>query len=287
MTGTNASDARRPRARRQRKKERRLSAVLRELETRPEERFSIHDIVAMFGDRAFSAIMLVFCLLTIVIIVPGSSIITGAPLLLVAAQMLAGRKTLWIPARLGNRTVARSVIGRINARFLRFLRRMERLLQPRLPGMFSPLSIRFLGLVCLLLAVIIVLPIPMGNTGPSLSIALIALAIMTRDGLAAIAGIAIGVGSAIVLVILYGAAIALFLHWIGPSDAHSPPRRLAQLAGLTRVRVRFGRDLRAQGGFRAGASQWHSHGWSQGGALSVPFRVQQTFAWPHGACRAI
>ncbi len=224
MTETTASDEREPRAgRHRRKKERRLSAILRELEARPEERISIYDIAAAFGDRAFSAIMLVFGLLTMAAVVPGSSIITGAPLFLVAGQMLAGRKTLWLPQRFGNRTVAPSDIGRLNTRFLTFLRRMERLLQPRLPVMFAPMSIRFLGLVSFLLAAVIVLPIPFGNLGPGFAIAMIALAILTRDGLAAIAGIAIGVGSVIFLVVFYGGAIALFLHWLGLGDGHPPP----------------------------------------------------------------
>ncbi|MCW5719464.1 MAG: exopolysaccharide biosynthesis protein [Bauldia sp.] len=223
MTETTASDARKPRAGRHRKKERRLSAILRELESRPEERISIYDIAAAFGDRAFSAIMLVFGLLTMAAIVPGSSIITGAPLFLVAAQMVAGRKTLWLPEKLGNRTVAPSDISRLNARFLKFLRRMERLLQPRLPILFAPMSIRVLGLVCFVLSAIIVLPIPLGNLAPGFSIAIIALAILTRDGLAAIAGVAMAIGSIIFLIIAYGAVIALFLHWIGVAGGPPPP----------------------------------------------------------------
>lgn len=221
LTETTASEARKPRAGRHRKKERRLSAILRELETRPEERISIFDIATAFGDRAFSAILLVFGLLTMAAIVPGTSTVTGAPLFLVATQMIAGRRTLWIPAKLGNRTVAPADIARLNGRFLKFLRRMERLLQPRLPLLFAPLSIRFMGIVCFLLAVIIVLPIPFGNLAPGFSIAIIALAILTRDGLAAIAGVAMAIGSIIFLVVIYGAAITVFLHWIGVID--KPP----------------------------------------------------------------
>jgi len=223
LTDATASDARKPRAGRSRKKERRLSAILRELESRPEERISIYDIAAAFGDRAFSAILLVFGLLTMVAIVPGTSTVTGAPLFLVASQMIAGRRTLWIPAKLGNRTVAPADIGRLNGRFLKFLRRMERLLQPRLPLLFVPVSIRFMGVICFVLSMIIVLPIPFGNMAPGFSIAIIALAILTRDGLAAIAGIAMAIGSIIFLVVLYGAAIAMFLHWIGLTDRPPAP----------------------------------------------------------------
>lgn len=223
MTDTIASGARKPRAGRHRKKERRLSAILRELESRPEERISIYDIAAAFGDRAFSAIMLVFGLLTMAALLPGTSTVTGAPLFLVASQMVAGRKTLWIPAKLGERTVAPADIGRLNARFLKFLRRMERLLQPRLALMFAPLSIRFLGLICFILSVLIVLPIPGGNLAPGFAIAIIALAILTRDGLAAVAGIMLAIGSVIFLAVAYGFLIMQFLHWIGLADRPPAP----------------------------------------------------------------
>lgn len=220
LTDTTA-ETRKPR-RHHRKKERRLSAILRELESRPEERISIYEIADAFGDRAFSAILLVFGLLTMAAIVPGSSAITGAPLFLVAFQMIAGRKTLWLPQKLGNRTVAPSDIGRLNARFLKFLRRMERLLQPRLPLLFIPISIRLTGVICFFLSIVIVLPIPLGNLAPGFSIAIIALALLTRDGLALIAGVMMAIGSIIFLVIVYGAAIAFFLHWIGLTGGPPP-----------------------------------------------------------------
>lgn len=206
-----------------RRKERRLSAILRELENRPEERISIFDIDEAFGDRAFSAIMLVFGLLTMAAIIPGTSTVTGAPLFLVATQMIMGRKTLWIPKKLGDRTVAPSDIGRLNARFLPLLRRLERLLQPRLPFMFIPMSLRLMGLIAFVLSVIIVLPIPLGNLAPGASIAIIALAILTRDGLAALAGIAMAIGSVVFLTVLYGAVLLTALHWLGIIDRPPPP----------------------------------------------------------------
>ena len=70
---------------------------------------------------------------------------------------------------------------------------------------------------------LIVLPIPGGNLAPGFSIAILALAILTRDGLAAIAGIAMAIGSVIFLVLAYGVVIVTFLHWIGIGGGHPPP----------------------------------------------------------------
>lgn len=40
----------------------------------------------------------------------------------------------------------------------------------------------FVGLVCLVLAAILMLPIPLGNTLPALAISLLALGVLERDG---------------------------------------------------------------------------------------------------------
>lgn len=207
---------------------RRVSAIFRELAARPEERITIYDIDHAFGDRSFSAILLVFGLLSMAAVIPGSSAFTGAPLFLVALQMVSGATQLWLPARIGERSVRPADIGRLNDRFLPLLRRVERLLIPRLPVMFSPFVIRVLGLICLILSVIIVLPIPLGNLAPGFAVSLIALSLLTRDGLAAVAGMFLAVGAVIFLVVFYGAIIVVFLNWILPGtpfliDGPSPP----------------------------------------------------------------
>jgi hypothetical protein len=47
--------------------------------------------------------------------------------------------------------------------------------------------------------VVLVLPIPLGNMLPALAISLIALAVLERDGLWALAGLGVAVASAVVV----------------------------------------------------------------------------------------
>ncbi|MGD9740613.1 MAG: exopolysaccharide biosynthesis protein [Bauldia sp.] len=200
---------------------RRVSAIFRELAARPEERITIYDIDHAFGDRSFSAILLVFGLLTMAAVIPGSSVFTGAPLFIVSLQMVSGATSLWLPAKIGERSVRPADIARLNEKFLPLLRRVERLLVPRLSFMFSPFAIRVLGVFCLILSVIIVLPIPLGNLAPGLAVALIALSLLTRDGLASVAGIMLGIGAIIFLILFWGtvgAAVIHLLNWILPGD---------------------------------------------------------------------
>lgn len=64
--------------------------------------------------------------------------------------------------------------------------------------------LRLLGLACLSNGVLIVLPIPFGNTAPALAAILLALGLATGDGLIALAGlflsvIAVAVGAGLIL----------------------------------------------------------------------------------------
>jgi len=55
------------------------------------------------------------------------------------------------------------------------------------------------GLVCLLLAIVLVLPIPLGNIPPALAISMMALGILERDGLWVLAGLAAASASTVVV----------------------------------------------------------------------------------------
>lgn len=72
----------------------------------------------------------------------------------------------------------------------------------------------FVGLVCLMLAVVLVLPIPMGNMLPALAISLMALGLLERDGVWIGAGLIMALVSMIVVsgvvFVLVKAALFLF-----------------------------------------------------------------------------
>jgi hypothetical protein len=90
----------------------------------------------------------------------------------------------------------------------RYLRWTERLLSPRLTIFFGPVGDRIIGVICLLLAVILFLPIPLANMLPALAIVCFALALLERDGVAAIAG---WIVTAAAILLLIGISGALWL----------------------------------------------------------------------------
>lgn len=189
------------------RKVRRLSAILRSLAESRQERLTITQITHAFGDHAFAAVMLVFGLISIASLVPGATLITGAPMVLAAWQIVTGGKHFWLPKRIGDKSVAPSDIARLNARFLPKLRWAERKLAPRLRFFFGPIGTRIIGLICLGLSIIILMPIPLGNMLPGAAVAILALGLISRDGLAILAGVAVGIASVFVLMAVYGLGI--------------------------------------------------------------------------------
>ena len=196
------------------RKVRRLSAVLRSLAESRKERLTITEITHAFGDHAFAAVMLVFGLISIASLIPGATFITGAPIVLAAWQVVTGGKHFWMPKKIGDKTVAPADIGRLNARFLPKLRWAERKLAPRARFLFGPIGTRIIGIVCLVLSVIIILPIPGGNMLPGAAVAMLALGLISRDGLAILAGVVTGVGSVVFLIVAYSWVITKVIQFL-------------------------------------------------------------------------
>jgi hypothetical protein len=154
----------------------------------PEERLTLSEFSAMLRDRAWGGLLLTFALINILPLPPGTTAITGIPLIILTAQMAAGRATPWFPRRIDKRGVAKGDVARLVARMLPWERRLERVFRPRLIGLTKHRATRVIGAVCLLLSLILWLPIPLGNHAPAATMALFALALIYRDGVLVILG---------------------------------------------------------------------------------------------------
>ena len=179
--------------------------MLRDLAAADRERIAIADILAAFGDRAFGALMLVFAAPNALPTPPGTSSVLGAPLLFITFQLMIGRSVLWLPRLITNRSVARADFARLVDRMAPWLEKAERLLRPRLTLLIGLVADRFIGAACLLLAVILFLPIPLGNMVPALAIAAFAVGLIERDGVAVSVGWAATAAAAGILVAISAA----------------------------------------------------------------------------------
>ena len=187
---------------------RRFSALLSDLARRPAAAISLGDVLDTFGERAFGALMLLFAAPNLLPLPPGLSTILGAPLLFVTAQLMLGRPTLWMPGFIRRQSIRRDFFALLTTKLSPVLQRAERILRPRLSLLLYPANERIVGGACLLLAIILLLPIPFGNIPPAWAIAAFALGILERDGLATPVGWFGTIGSVLILAAVSSAIVA-------------------------------------------------------------------------------
>ena len=136
-------------------------------------------IVANLRERSFGIVMLVIALAGLV---PGLSPIVGAMIAVPAVQMMLARKEPALPRRLGARSLSKARFGRILARVIPVLRRLERVVRPRWGTPFETTK-RVVGFVILLLGATLLAPLPFSHIIPILAIMLLAFAYLEEDGI--------------------------------------------------------------------------------------------------------
>jgi len=186
-----------------------LSAMLRAMaqDTRS-DRISVGELLTALGDRALGALLFIFAIPNVLPTPPGTSSVLGVPLVFLAAQLAFGRAP-WLPAVVAKRSMSRSDFASVVKRIGPWLERAEKLLRPRMTRLAAPPMEYLVGLVCLVLAIVLVLPIPLGNVLPALAISLLALGVLERDGLWVLAGLAVaGASAAVVWGVIFALAEA-------------------------------------------------------------------------------
>ena len=189
-----------------------FSQVIEDIGVKDDPKLYLGELVNAFGERGFGALMLFFGLLSVAIgIIPGTTTVLGAPLLLMGVQLAIRRDQLWLPRWALRRWIERETYRQGVARVLPRLRKMERLSRPRLSIMTSELSEVLIGIATVLLATILVLPIWGGNLVPALIISAFGFGLLQRDGLAILIG-----WSAIALIVVAALLIWLTWTWVSP-----------------------------------------------------------------------
>ena len=173
-------------------KQEKLSELLRHVSDKAGEKITLGEVARAMDDRSFGAFLVVFCLPNLVPLPPGATFILGLPLVFIACQMAFSRlDTIWLPRKLRDYALDNKAFSAALDRFIPWMNKAERVIKPRF---FSGnrLVERVLGLFALVLALIVFLPIPLGNMGPSLALALMGLGMTQRDGLMMWAGVIVG-----------------------------------------------------------------------------------------------
>ena len=165
-------------------------------------RVKLRDIDNHLGRKSICVWLLVLALpMAFPLQVPGVSVLFGIPLMVVSAQLLLGYQRAGLPPLIANRSLTRAHYAAMVTRMGPAIRRLERLVRPRAAWLANGWTRIPVGLVSLVLAAIITLPVPLGHVVPGTAICLLALGLMERDG------VVVGFG-------LVMSATALVLVWL-------------------------------------------------------------------------
>lgn len=108
------------------------------------------------GDLAIGALMFFFAAPNILPVPPGVSTLLGAPLLFLSAQLMLGMRP-WLPGVITRCSISRDDLATLVRRIVPWLAKAEKLLKPRALVLVRPPVEYFVGLICLVLAAILML----------------------------------------------------------------------------------------------------------------------------------
>ncbi len=159
------------------------SALLDDLiEAFPGEKTTVGALVDQLDSRAHGVLLLVLALPMCIPNVPGISTIFGILMLAPAMQLVLGSRRLWLPQRARGWEVDCNALRRTLRATIPTLKRVEYLIKPRWSRLTRfPVTI-LVGLQTLLMALILILPIPFANWPPGMTVAITSLALLQRDG---------------------------------------------------------------------------------------------------------
>lgn len=171
-----------------------ISEVLIDLKQQvPEEKVCTFDILEALHERGFGFLLFVFSLpAALPIPALGINTIIALPLLFLTIQQSLGMHKVWIPEWLKYKSINRNRFEKILDNALPHLRKIEYLIRPRLGFVTQGVFSNLIGVAGVIMTLSICLPIPLTNTVPAMGIALMALGVIMRDGLAVLVGMVVG-----------------------------------------------------------------------------------------------
>lgn len=177
------------------------------------ERTSVRDMLTALHERGFGALLFIFALPAALPlpVPPGINLIIALPLIILTFQQLLGRANVWLPEGVKKRSVDTKKLMDMLGAATPWIKKLERIVKPRFGVITQGLSSRLIGVCGFIMALSVCVPIPLSNTVPSFAIALMAIGVLMRDGLAVIVGAIIGL---LWVVILYSLLIYFGLEGI-------------------------------------------------------------------------
>jgi hypothetical protein len=172
-------------------------------------------ILAQLHERAFGLFLLVLALPCCIPFLYGVPQIVALPLMFVSGQILLGRKTPWLPQKLGARTVAKESLEGLARRAGPWLRRIEAVSRPRFVALTRAPLDQVVGAALVLFSASILVPLPGTNTVPGFAVVIVSMGLLQRDGILVVFGALLGTAWIGTLVFAGATLVGLIKAWLG------------------------------------------------------------------------
>ncbi len=181
----------------------------------PTDTLALRDVVNGLGRSTFG-VLLFLASLPAFIPIPGlAGALSGPLVVLVGLQILILLPNPWLPGFIARRGPLRSTVIRFDRMLSPWLRRMEKMIRPRLLSMVDHrLATIFTGLQLVLLGVLLSLPIPLTNFLFAGLLMVYALALLERDGILMLIAWAMGSTAIGIFGVLSGNLVAWAWAWL-------------------------------------------------------------------------
>lgn len=140
------------------------------------DRIALGDLIHRLGRSGFGLALIALALPAMIPIPGPFGMITGSCLVVIACQMSMGCRRLALPRFLADHHVTTNGVKAVITHALPWVKRFETMLREgRWKSLTGRSSHVLIGIPVLLLAVVLALPIPLGNVGPVVSLLVIGL----------------------------------------------------------------------------------------------------------------
>jgi hypothetical protein len=159
------------------------------------DRVSVGDLLARLEGRGIGLLLIILALPICIPNVPGISTVFGLLLLPPSIQMLLHHKALWMPGFVKRWDFKGEDFRKVLKACAGVLRKVEYLARPRWVFLTRGPAMIYLGFQTLIMALILLLPMPGANVIPGVAVVLTGLAILQRDGIFMLAGLSVAAGA--------------------------------------------------------------------------------------------
>lgn len=162
---------------------------------------TLQRLMEQLGDRGHAMLIVLLTAPFLVLPIPGISTAFGAAIFLLGGCVMLGVRP-WLPKFIARKEISYPALEKLVGKVSGLLRRLERVLKPRLTALTHRAWHWSIGLSLCAAAVALALPIPIpwNNVPPAIVLMFLALGLLERDGIALIIGHILNV---ILWIILY------------------------------------------------------------------------------------